>query len=404
VQSRIFDAFDGARPGHAPFVAAAESSDGRLWFANGLALQTIDPLHLTQNTLPPPVHVEEVVANRKRYAPADGLRLPPLTRDLEITYTALSLVVPQKVRFRYQLEGRDADWVDPGTRRQAFYSDLRPGRYRFRVIANNNDGIWNEAGATVTFSVAPAWYQTIWFRIVVTAFAISTAWAIYRLRVRQLATALAARFDERLTERTRLARELHDTLLQTIQASKLVADDALRESVSPASLRLAVERLSAWMGQAVQEGRAALNSLRSSTTQRNDLAEGLRHAADECGQGAMEIVFSVDGESREMHPIARDEVYRTGYEAIRNACRHSAARRLEIDLIYGADLTLHVRDDGIGMDAAVAEHGKDGHFGISGMRERAAAVGGTLTIVSAIGAGTEITLAVPGRIIYRTLK
>ena len=404
VHGRILDALDGARPGRAPFVAAAESSDGRLWFANGLALQTIDPVHVMQNALPPPVHVEEVVANRRSYAPADGLRLPPLTRDLEITYTALSLVVPQKVRFRYQLEGRDTEWVDPGTRRQAFYSDLRPGHYRFRVVACNNDGVWNDAGATLAFSVAPAWYQTLWFRIVATAFAISMVWAVYRLRVRQIAATLSARFDERLAERTRLARELHDTLLQTIQASKLVADEALREPGDAAGAHLAVARLSNWLGQAMQEARAALNSFRSSTTQRNDLAEDLRSAADDCVQGGMRIAFSVNGESREMHPIARDEVYRTGYEAIRNACRHSGARRLDIDLTYGADLTLRVRDDGGGMDQAVAERGKDGHFGISGMRERAAAVGGTLTIISAIGAGTEITLVVPGRIIYRTLK
>ena len=404
VKTSLLDALDGARAARAPFVAATESPDGRLWFANGKAVQTIDPLHVTRNMLPPPVYVEAVVANRRRYAPMDGLQLPPLTRDLEITYTALSLAVPQKVRFRYQLEGHDADWVDPGTRRQAFYTDLRPGRYRFRVVASNNDEIWNEAGATLTFSVAPAWYQTVWFRIVATAFAVSIVWAVYRLRVRQIAAALGARFDERLTERTRLARELHDTLLQTIQASKLVADDALVESGNAAGLQLAVARLSEWLGQAVQEGRAALNSLRSSTTTRNDLAEGLRQAADDCVQGAMEIAFFVDGESREMHPIARDEVFRTGYEAIRNACRHSTGRRLDIELIYGADLTLRIRDDGSGMDPVVVKHGRSGHFGISGMRDRAAAVGGTLTIVSAIGAGTEITLVVPGRIIYRTVK
>jgi signal transduction histidine kinase len=403
VKTSILGALDGVRAAYAPFVAAAESSDGRLWFANGKALQMIDPLHVTRNLLPPPVHVEEVVANRKRYAPADGLRLPALTRDLEITYTALSLVVPQKVRFRYQLEGHDTDWVDPGPRRQAFYSDLRPGRYRFRVIACNNDGVWNETGATLAFSVAPAWYQTIWFRILVTALLITAGWSVHRLRVRQIAGSLSDRFDERLRERTRIARELHDTLLQTLQASKLVADDAMREG-NAAGLQAAIARLSDWLGQAVQEGRDALNSLRSSTTQRNDLAKGLRRAADDCVQGTMAIAFSVDGESREMHPIARDEVFRTGCEAIRNACRHSAARHLEIELVYGVDLTLRVRDDGAGVDAAVAEHGKDGHFGISGMRERAAAVGGTLTIASARGSGTEITLVVPGRMIYRTFK
>ena len=159
-----------SQPGRAPFAGAARSPDGRLWFANGDVLQMIDPGHLSGNALPPPVHVEEVIADRKNYSPGKDLRLPPLTRDLEIDYTALSFVVPQKVRFRYKLEGRDAAWQEPGTRRQAFYSDLRPGKYRFRVIACNNDGVWNEAGATLDFSVAPAWYQTNWFRALCVVF------------------------------------------------------------------------------------------------------------------------------------------------------------------------------------------------------------------------------------------
>jgi Y_Y_Y domain len=156
VHLKTFDALDGVQPGEAPFGAAARSPDGRLWFANGVVLQMIDPVHLTRNALPPPVHVEQVVADRTNYSPRKDLRLPPLTRDLEIDYTALSFVVPQRVRFRYQLEGRDAAWQEPGTRRQAFYGDLRPGRYRFRVIACNNDGVWNDAGATLDFIVTPA--------------------------------------------------------------------------------------------------------------------------------------------------------------------------------------------------------------------------------------------------------
>jgi len=164
VQLKILDVFDGVQPGRAPFEGAARSPDGRLWFANGDVLQMIDPGHLSRNALPPPVHVEGLIADRKNYSPGKDLRLPPLTRDLEIDYTALSFVVPQKVRFRYKLEGRDAAWQEPGTRRQAFYSDLRPGKYRFRVIACNNDGVWNEAGAMLDFSVAPSWYQTNWFR------------------------------------------------------------------------------------------------------------------------------------------------------------------------------------------------------------------------------------------------
>src|SRR5262249_45357837 len=149
------------------------------------------------------------------------LRLPPRTRDVEIDYVGLSFAAPQRVLFRYRLEGRDDVWQEPGTRRQAFYSDLRPGRYRFRVIASNNDGLWNDAGAALDFIVPPAWYQTWSFLVLCVAIAAMSLWALYRLRVRQLAHALNARFDERLAERTRVARDIHDTLLQTVQGSKL---------------------------------------------------------------------------------------------------------------------------------------------------------------------------------------
>ena len=165
VKSRLLDVFDGAQPMSTPFRPNASlSPDGQLWFANQNVVQMIDPAHLDSNAILPPVHVEEIIADHKRYAPRDGLRLPALTGDLEIAYTALSFVVPQKVRFRYKLEGHDSEWQDPGTRRQAFYTDLRPGNYRFRVIASNNDGVWNEEGATLAFTVAAAWYQTWWFR------------------------------------------------------------------------------------------------------------------------------------------------------------------------------------------------------------------------------------------------
>jgi len=187
VKSRLFDVFDGARPMSTPFRPNASlSPDGRLWFANESVVQMIDPAHLDSNPILPPVHIEQIVADHKNYAPRDGLRLPPLTRDLEIGYTALSFVAPQKVRFRYKLEGHDSEWQDPGTRRQAFYADLRPGNYRFRVMACNNDGVWNEEGATVAFSLAAAWYQTWWLRgICVVAF-VALLWGLYRLRIRQL--------------------------------------------------------------------------------------------------------------------------------------------------------------------------------------------------------------------------
>jgi signal transduction histidine kinase len=233
--------------------------------------------------------------------------------------------------------------------------------------------------------------------IAVSTFSIATffAWAIAR-------KIIELRLEERVSERTRITRELHDTFLQTVQGSKLVADDALEQSTDLIRMRRAMEQLSAWLGRAAQEGRAALNSLRTTTTQTNDLAEGLRRVTEDgLIPSSMSVTFSVVGDAREMHPIVRDEIYRIGYEAIRNACTHSGASRLEVELRYANDLALRVSDNGTGIDLAVADRGKDGHFGLQGMRERAARIGGKLTLGSSSGSGTEIRLIVPGGIIFR---
>ena len=255
---------------------------------------------------------------------------------------------------------------------------------------------------TVNFGIAPVWFQTKWF---LGLCALSSAFlvrALYRLRVQQIYTSLAARFDEQLAERTRLARELQDTLLQTLEGSKLVAEDALERSSDPVHMRRAMEQLSDWLGQAVQEGRVALDSLRTLTTQKNDLEEAFRRATEECRWvGLMEVSFSVTGNAREMHPVVCDELYRVGYEAIHNACTHSKASRLKIGLKYGHDLAVHVKDNGIGIDQTILARGKEGRFGLQGMRERVARIGGKLTIVSSAGSGTEITVVVPGGIVFR---
>jgi len=227
-------------------------------------------------------------------------------------------------------------------------------------------------------------------------------WVIFRLRVRHVARSISVRFDERLAERTRIARELHDTFLQTIQGSKLVADDALEQPGDAVRLRHAMEQLSIWLGQAVNEGRTALNSLRTSIKENNDLTEAFQRATETCMiLGSMSPTFSVAGEAREMHPIVRDEIYRIGFEAIRNACTHSEASRLEVELRYEQDLVVRVKDNGIGIDATIAAEGKHGHFGLQGMRERAARIGAKLSLSSSASTGTEIALVVPGDIAFR---
>ncbi len=405
VKYRRFDHLDGL-PG-APQMSftnstAVEASDERLWFATNNGLAWIDPAHIVRNDLPPPVSILSIGSEKGRQPMSSAVKFPAGTHSVEIDYTALSLSIPERVAFRYKLEGVDKDWQKVGARRQAFYTSLGPGRYTFHVIACNNDGVWNEQGAILPFSVAFAWYQTNLFLLLCITAGLFVVWSLYRLRVRQVARAISARFDERLAERTRMARDLHDTFLQTIQGSKLVADDALEPSTDPIRMRRAMEQLSAWLATAMQEGRAALNSLRTSTTRTNDLSEALRRITeDDLIPNSTAVTFSVIGSAREMHPIVRDEIYRIGYEAIRNASTHSGASRLEIELRYAKDLALRVADNGIGIDPAVAERGKTGHFGLQGMRERADRIGGKLTVVSSADSGTEIKLVVPGGIIYR---
>lgn len=401
VTIQTFDALEGVRPNPAAFVAAARAPDGRLWFANSASLQFVDPEHLRRNTVLPPVYIEQVIADRTAYPVQGVLQLPRLNRDLEIDYTALSFVAPQKVRFRYRLDGRDDAWQEAGTRRQAFYTDLRPGQYRFRVIASNNDGVWNEEGASLSFVVAPAWYQMKSFYVLCFVTAVLLILLVHWLRMRYALNSLSARFDERLAERTRIAREFHDTLLQTIEGSKLVADDALDQPADSARLRRAVEQLSEWLARAVQEGRAALQSLRASTTETNDLAESLRRATDECRMfSPMKTSLSVQGETKEMHPVVRDEAYRIAYEAIRNACVHSKASELSVELKYAQNLAIRVSDNGVGIPSDLLSQGKNGHYGLQGMRERADRIGGKLKIKSSANSGTEVAVEIPGRVVF----
>jgi signal transduction histidine kinase/ligand-binding sensor domain-containing protein len=405
VSPGVFDFHDGAQPstGVLSQPVVGKSPDGRLWFASNSFVQTVDPRRTYVNAVRPPVTIEAIVADGKRYDATAPVRLPPLRRQVVIDYTALSFKSPRRVRFRYQLEGHDPDWQDAGARRQALYNDLRPGRYRFHVIASNDAGVWNEEGAALDFTIEPAWFQTRWFVAGVGIAVLAAATALYRMRVRQLAKTMKARFDERLAERTRVARDLHDTLLQTVQGSKLVADHALKDTSDNGQLVRAMTQLAEWLAQANEEGRAALESLRIATSEVNDLADALRRAVDECrGQTNMDVSLSVVGERRELHAVARDEVYRIGYEALRNACRHSKGRAIEVALEYARDLTLRIRDDGVAIEPAVLEKGKDGHFGLQGMRERAARIGGRLEIETLPSSGTTVTLVVPGLVAFTT--
>ena len=328
----------------------------RLWFLTLDGVSVIDPRHLSINT-----H-SAAGAHRADYRRPQDLRLrrptcgcPPLIRDLEIDYTALSFVAPEKNRFRVKLEGWDPDWQDVGNRRQAFYTNLAPGKYRFRVTASNNSGVWNETGAFVDFSIAPAYYQTRWFRVSCRGRISGIALGAYRLRVRQLAREFNMGLEARVSERTRIARELHDTLLQSFHGLLLhfqAATNQLPEGPVKQRFEGAIDQ----GAQAIAEGRDAVQGLRSSTVETNDLAAAIialgqelaTDAAPRSDPAAFQV--AVEGTPRNLHPILRDEVYRIAGEALRNAFRHAQARQIEVEIRYDEhQLRLRVRDDGKGM-------------------------------------------------------
>ena len=397
VATRLFDVFDGVLASSTPFSpAATKSTDGRLWFANGNIVQTIDPAARSPYRPMLQVRIEEFVADHSPVSLGSPLRLPALTRTVELRYTALSPANAQKLRFRYRLDGVDPDWQDAGARRAAFYNDLRPGGYRFRVVALNKEGTWTEDGAALEFTVLPAWYQTMWFRVAALLALVGSMWTVYSVRIRQVQRETAARYDERMEDRTRLARDLHDTLLQTIQASKMIADVALEGPERPGAQRRAIEGISTWLGQAVEEGRAALQSLRLAGDESSDLAVALENEVARCNEAAaVRAVLVTEGDAFDMHPILQDEVFRIGSEAITNARTHSNARHLSVTLVYSKDLVMRVADDGDGIDPSLLALGRPGHFGIAGMHERATRIGGDLKIETVATGGTVVTLTLP---------
>jgi signal transduction histidine kinase/ligand-binding sensor domain-containing protein len=413
IQSAVFDSSDGVSSRRFPggySANVAKAADGKLWFLRPGGVSVLDPHHLAFNKVPPPVHIEQVTADDKIYDATNGLRLPPRTRNVAIDYTALSFVAPEKVRFRYKLEGQNRNWHEVINDRQIQYTNLAPGPYRFRVMASNNSGVWNETGATLDFSIAPAYYQTRWFQALGVASAFAAVWVAYRFRVRQVARAYQRRLDERVSERMRIARELHDTLLQSFHglllrfqtASYLLPD-------RPAEAKEKLDGAIQHAAKAITEGRDAVQSLRASTIERNDLAVAIRTLGEELASNPSahqppSFSVAVEGETRDLHPIARDEIYMVVAEALRNAYRHAHASRVEVEIRYDKQqFRLRVRDDGRGIDPAVlAGQEIEGHYGLRGMPERATLIGGKVAVWSEAGAGTEVELVIPARAVYAT--
>jgi signal transduction histidine kinase/ligand-binding sensor domain-containing protein len=392
-----------------PLPSAVLAGDGRIWMTGSNGTYWVDPARIYKNPLPPPVSIEAIYADDKRYDPSETSRLPSLPSNVRIEYSALSLSIPERVRFRYQLEGYDKDWQDVGTRRAAYYPKLPPGHFSFHVIACNNDGVWNQAGAAAAIIVPPAIYQSMWFRGLYICAVLGLLWMIYLLRLRQISAQMNGRLEERLAERTRIARELHDTLLQSLhgvmfrfQAARNMLPRRPEEALQV--LDVALERTE----QAIAEGRHAIQDLRSEPAADNDL-EHLLTAMGQQLEGCQDANLdparfrvTVEGERRALFPITYDEVYRITCELLRNAFQHARARQIEVEIRYDDHLLrVRVRDDGKGIDPKVLqEGGRDGHWGLPGIRERAKRIGARLDFWSEADAGTEAQLTIQASVAY----
>jgi signal transduction histidine kinase/ligand-binding sensor domain-containing protein len=379
---------------------AARGGDGRVWFATNAGTVWVDADHFVRNTLPPRVAISALKVGGTVYRDPANLTLPVGSSTARIDFTALSLAIPERVRFRYRLDGVDRDWMDPGTMRQAAYTNLTPGDYRFQVIASNNDGVWNRTGATLDFTIRPTFLQSGWFKLLCLIGVGALLWLAYSIRLRQVTARVRAGLEVRLAERERIARELHDTLLQGFQglvlrfqsiANRIPPDQPLRPLMDDA-----LDRAEA----VLVEGRDRVRELRATS---GDLTQTLLDTAHElAATWPVRFDLTIEGSPRALHPMVRDEIQHIGEEALRNAFQHAKASTIEAVIIYlPGELRFDLRDDGTGLPADIASSGeREGHFGLIGMRERATRIGGTLTISSRKGAGTEILLSIPGAAAY----
>ncbi len=375
---------------------------GRIWFSTNGGLSFVDPTPITVTSVPALVHIEGISADGRPIKFEQGVRISAPHQRVTLSYTGLSLSVPARVRFKYKLDSFDQGWSEATATREAIYTNLDAGSYRFRVIASNSEGVWNSAESTLLFKIEPVFWQTWWFRLSsLLAFAfVALAWV--RLRMHALTKQLNVRFEERLAERTRIARELHDTLLQGFLSASMqlhVADDNLACD-SPA--KALVGRVLELMSHVVEEGRNAVRGLRSTKASSPDLEQAVSQIRQEFPvQSQIGFRVIVEGAPRKLRPVIRDEVYLIAHEAMSNAFRHAHASDIEVEIEYASShLRVLIRDNGGGIDPQVLQAGRDGHWGLSGMKERTERIGGKLRVLSRAAAGTEIELSVPGQIAF----
>ncbi|MBI4660175.1 MAG: hypothetical protein HY735_15150 [Verrucomicrobia bacterium] len=374
--------------------AGWRSCDGVLWFPTACGVARINPERIRRNEQPPPVLIEQVTSSHRALDLTSSAKLAPGSRELTFHYTALSFLAPKKVRFRYKLEGIDADWIEAGTRRLAFYNELPPGGYRFRVTACNNDGVWNDAGASFAFTLAPHFYQTNWFYALGALAVALAAWSFHLHRMRRA----QAQFSLVLAERNRIARELHDTLAQgfagiafQLEAVATKLTEAPGQAQQHLTLALNMVRHS------LMEARRSVMNLRSTALENGDLSTALADTARQMiGHRAVEVQVETVGAVRPLPAKIENNLLRVGQEAITNSLRHSEARRIRIDLNYQPqEVVLRIEDDGKGFTVPASPRLNGAHFGLLGMQERAKQMGAKLSVQSKPGEGTEVLVQVP---------
>jgi ligand-binding sensor domain-containing protein/signal transduction histidine kinase len=374
--------------------AAWKMNDGKLWFATIKGVAAVDADHLAVNSIPPPLVIEQVRVDDQPASLNTSLKVAAGSTRFDFYYTAPSFIAPENVRFKYRLEGFDRDWIDGGNRRVAYYTNLRPGNYKFRVMAANSDGVWNEQGAALDFYLEPRFYQTYWFYALALLLLGAIGWQLYRLRVRRI----SSQFGAVLAERNRIAREIHDNLAQDILGIsvqlELVARllPAVAESAKPH-----LDRARILVRNSMAEARRYVWDLRSQDLEQKDLPTALNDTARRLTRDTeVQAAVQVTGTFRPVPTSIENNLLRIAQEAINNSVKHSGAKRIMIDLHFETDgLQLRVQDDGNGFDTTLEN--RDGHFGLVGMRERASEIKGDLRIQSEPGSGTQVIVNVPLR-------
>ncbi len=380
---------------------AAIDKAGYPWFATSRGVVRIDPARIVRNLVPPPVSIRSLEANGQIFA-ASNMTLPAGTTRVQFDYVALSLTDPGANSYRYKLGGIDENWVDAAGRRQATYTGVPPGTYRFQVIAANADGVWNKAGAVISVTILPFFWQTWWFKTALFLIFAVLLWALVQWRMRAASEATRVRIEDRLAVREHIAQELHDTLLQGVQGLVLRFQSILHRLPGDHPVRAEFETTLERADDVLQEGRDRVRYLREET-EPVELAPMLSGIARQVLRTELRWAIRETGTPRPVCAPVADDISRIASEAMFNALRHAGAGMVSIRIANSRDgVAISISDDGVGIDEMVRRAGKkEGHYGLVHMRERSQRLGASFRISEARPHGTEISLAIPARIAYR---